>query len=69
LLSLEEFMSNVVTLCQEERGLVAGVMGLLEGAPVLAAKGLVCVALLSRASTKFLLAALQSRLAQQVQEF
>lgn len=41
-------------------------MGLLEALPVLAAKGLILVAMLSRSSPKFLLSALQSRLAQQV---
>lgn len=51
---------------QEERGLMAGVLSLLDAVPFLAAKGLIAVALLSRATHKFLAHAVKSRLLHQV---
>ena len=45
---------------------MAGVLSLLDAVPFLAAKGLVTVALLSRATYKFLTHAVKSRLLHQV---
>lgn len=45
--------------------MMAGVLSLLDAVPVLAAKGLVAVALLSRTTYKFLLYAVKSRIVHQ----
>ncbi len=45
---------------------MAGVLSLLDAVPILAAKGLVAVALISRATYKFLVHAVKSRLLHQV---
>lgn len=47
---------------------MAGVLSLLDAVPFLAAKGLVAVALLSRATHKFLAHAVKSRLLHQVRQ-